>query len=136
MKPARIFIVLILGICSLSLLPANRTFAFDLFHSCSNGSSGAPASEVCRENGKADTDTKGNNVITRTIETAANLIAILTGVISLVMIIVSGLTLVTSGGNSESVASSRRRIVYSLVGLAVVSFAWVITRFVIDNIIQ
>jgi ABC-type dipeptide/oligopeptide/nickel transport system permease subunit len=136
MKSVRIFLVLILGICSLSFLPVNKTFAFDLFPSCSNGSSGAPSSEACRESDKAGSDTKGNNIITRTIETAANLIAVLTGVVALVLIIVSGLTLATSGGNSDSVTSSRRRIVYSLVGLVIVSFAWAITRFVIDKAIQ
>jgi hypothetical protein len=70
------------------------------------------------------------------INSAANILAVITGIGAVIMIIIGGLTMVTSAGRSESVATARRRIIYSLVGLVVVALSWAIIRFITDKLIQ
>ena len=52
------------------------------------------------------------------------------GIIAVIMIIFSGFTLVTSAGNAESVKKAKSTITYTVVGLAFIIFAIVITSFV------
>jgi type IV secretion system pilin len=70
------------------------------------------------------------------IKTAANIVAIVTGVAAVILIILGGLTMVTSAGNAEAVASARKRIVNAVIGLVVVALAWTIIAFVTDRLIQ
>lgn len=70
------------------------------------------------------------------INTTANIVALLAGVLAVIMIIISGFTLITSAGNQEAVTNSRKRITSSIAGIIIVSLAWVIVRFITDHVIQ
>jgi hypothetical protein len=70
-----------------------------------------------------------NNVIT----IAVNIMSSLVGVVAVIMIIVAGFKYVTSGGDSNSVASAKNTLVYAIVGLVVVAFAQIIVRFVLQK---
>lgn len=97
-----------------------------LFSACSQ----APNSPVCKDQGTQE------NPVLHIINVAADIVAILTGIAAVVMIIISGLTMITSAGNQEAVANSRKRIVSALIGLVIVVLAWAITRFIIDRLVQ
>lgn len=90
----------------------------------------APSSPICNEK-PPDT-----NPVVNTINTAASIIAILTGIAAVIMIILGGLSYIAAGGNAEQATAARRRIVNALIGLIVVALAWTATRFITDRVIQ
>lgn len=136
-------IIIILVISSFGFFAASAA-AFNPF--CTTDSSGACVSGPCKDNPKAPTcqqaaNQGGNstNRLTGTgniINSAADILAVVTGIGAVIMIIIGSLTLATSGGNAEAVAGARRRIIYSLIGLVVVALAWSITRFITDRLVQ
>lgn len=68
-----------------------------------------------------------------TISSLINILSIIVGLIAVIMIIINGLKLVTSNGDSNRVSSARQGIIYALVGLVFVALAQVIVKFVINN---
>jgi heme O synthase-like polyprenyltransferase len=77
------------------------------------------------------------NVISRSVEfilkNGLNIIYFLLGSIAVVMIIVAGFTMSTSGGDAEAVKKAKNTILYSVIGLIIVLLATVITQFVVSN---
>lgn len=67
------------------------------------------------------------------IQTIINVLSILVGAISVVMIIIGGLRYVLSSGDSASTKGAKDTIMYALIGLVVVLFAQVIVRFVLSR---
>jgi hypothetical protein len=114
--------------CGILLLPGVAHAVDLLGPSCSQ----APDSSVCKQAAQQGT----TDPITHIINTAANIIAIVGGVAAVVMIIIAGLTFITSSGNAERVTTARRRILYSIIGLVVISLAWTITRFITSRVVQ
>lgn len=115
------------------LLPASNTFAFDLFgNSCTGNAANSPVCKDAANKGGSDPIAGSNGII----QTAANLIALVTGIAAVAMIIIGGFTYITSAGNAEKVATARRRIIYSMIGLAIVAFAWVITSFIVSRLVN
>jgi hypothetical protein len=125
--------ILTLIVCSLFCGLGAKAAAFDILGT--NCSGKAASSAVCQDNSAASGDNSTHNVVLRTIKAASNIIAFLSGAVAVIIIIISGLTLVISGGNSEQVANARRRIIYAAVGLAVIALAWTIISFVIKNVL-
>ena len=91
----------------------------------------APNSSTCTE-----AQQSSGNPIPSTIHTVANLVALGAGIASVIILILAGLTLVTSQGNAEAAARARKRIIYTIVGLVIVAVAWSLVTFVIDRIIK
>jgi predicted small integral membrane protein len=89
-----------------------------------------PSSILCKEK-----NPQGNPVV-HLIRVASTIIALLTGVAAVVFIILGGITMITSSGSPEAVANARKRIIYAVVGLAVVALAWTMIAFVTDKFIQ
>jgi hypothetical protein len=116
-------VALISGFLTMPAMAANSND--QLFAACKQ----APGSAVCH-----DIDTKDNPVV-RIIHVAADIIAVLTGVLAVVAIIVSGLQMIISSGNAETVKTARRRLVSAVVGLVVVALAWTIITFALDNLL-
>lgn len=61
-------------------------------------------------------------------------ILVLLGVIAFIVAIVAGIRLMTAGGNEEAIASSKKMIVYAVIGLLVVIISYTIVFFVISKI--
>ena len=59
----------------------------------------------------------------------------LAGIVAVVMIIVAGVSYITAAGNVEKTTSARRRIINSLIGLAIVLIASVFVAFVGNSIV-
>lgn len=62
---------------------------------------------------------------------AAKLFAFITGVASIILIIIGGFKYVVSSGDSNSISSAKHTIIYALVGLAVALTAEAIVVFII-----
>ena len=93
--------------------------------SLSNTTTGAPS---C--------DRAAQSTVTRLMRTAINLFSLAIGVISVIMIFISGLKYITSQGESAAVAGAKNALIYAIVGLVIVAFAQFIVRFVLSKSTQ
>lgn len=59
-----------------------------------------------------------------------NMAYFIAGALAVVMIITAGLTYVTSSGDSAKVAKAKNTILYSIIGIAVIIFAFAVTTFI------
>ena len=55
------------------------------------------------------------------------------GFVAVIVIIIAGFTFVVGGGNPASVAKAKNAILYSVIGLVVIIFAFAITQFVLGR---
>ncbi len=100
-----------------------------LFGACGTNSKTA-TSAICGDKGTT------KNPVAHYIKVASSVVAVLTGVAAVIIIIIGGFTLVTSSGNSEAVATARKRIIYALTGMVIVALAWVIITFLTNRLIK
>lgn len=59
----------------------------------------------------------------------------LLGILLLVMIIYGGLLYATAAGDEEKVTRARNTLIYAIVGIIVISAAWILSDFLISNIL-
>lgn len=78
--------------------------------------------------------TSGSNAIVDFIKIIINVLSYIVGVASIVGIVVGGLRLILSNGDSNGIASARNGIIYSLIGLAIVVVAQSIVAFVLNKL--
>lgn len=64
----------------------------------------------------------------------ANIFALLTGVISVFMVIIGGLRYITSGGDPGKTASAKNTILYAAIGMAVAAVSGTIVRFLLSRL--
>jgi hypothetical protein len=111
---------------------------FDGVCSQNNGNSINPvsSSSVCSgTNGHTPTAT--NNPITGSggvLTKAINLLAFLTGVASIIIIIIGGIKYVTSSGDSGKVSSAKDTILYAVIGLVVSISARAIILYIVNRV--
>jgi hypothetical protein len=117
------FIVISLGAA------APAAAAFDPLHRACEG---IQNSAVCSDAAKQD---KNDNPIINTVAKTTKIISLIVGFASVIMIVVSGLNMITSSGNSESVASARKKLTGAIIGLVLASLAWVLSSFVINQLL-
>ena len=67
------------------------------------------------------------------LKNGLNIAYFLLGSIAVVMIIVAGITMTTSGGDAEAVKKAKNTILYSVIGLIVVLMAFTITQFIMRS---
>jgi hypothetical protein len=75
------------------------------------------------------------NPVNHILHIAADIVALLAGLAAVILIIVSGISLITSGGNTDTVANARKRITNAIIGLIIIAFAWTIITFLTDKLI-
>jgi hypothetical protein len=93
-----------------------------------------PTSEVCKERANQNQNPSVNPV-NHIIRVAAGIITLVTGVAAVIFVILGGVTMITSSGSAEAVANARKRVIYALIGLVIISLAWTMIAFVTDKII-
>lgn len=65
------------------------------------------------------------------VTTILNIVLSIMGAIALLMLVIAGLRYTLSQGDANSVAESKRMIIYTLVGLLVIALAATIVNFVL-----
>jgi cytochrome bd-type quinol oxidase subunit 2 len=99
-----------------------------------------PKSVVCNALGSNDgctTQPADNGINLDGVITAIiNLMSVLVGVVSVIMIILGGFRYITSGGDTSNVTSAKNTIIYALIGLVVVALAQFIVQFVLNKVTQ
>lgn len=72
-------------------------------------------------------DTNVNNIL--------NAIIGALGIVAVIVIIIGGVTYMTSGGDAGKVKTAKNTILYGVIGLVICVLAFAIVNFVISNII-
>lgn len=125
----KIFAVVAVMFTMLSFAPS--VSAFNLFgDSCTGKAASSPACQQAAQQGTTDPIAGQGGIINK----AANIIAVITGIVAVIMIILGGFTYVTSGGNAEKAAHGRRQILYAVIAVVVVALAWTLTSFIMNLI--
>ncbi len=145
----RALLIMIVSLGMLVGVAGSRGYAaFDpLQGACTGGTSNTSnpqTSAICKQNQEQATNGNSNPIAgsNGVIQKATNLIAVISGVIGVVMIIVSGFTLITAGGaqgggdNPNKVKKARGRIMASLIGLVIIALAWTIVTFIIQKFVK
>ena len=96
-------------------------------NTAANGSS-SDAGDTC-----AGDQSDANKSLDSIIKTIINILSIIVGFVSVVMIIIGGFKYITSGGESSNVTGAKNTIMYALIGLVIVALAQVIVRFVLTK---
>lgn len=102
-----------------------------------------PTADICRREPNAavcetsNTARSGTNVLfgqNGLITRIAQTIVFIGGILSVIMIMVGGITIATSKGEPGGINSGRTTIIYSVVGLVIAIFAQAIVTFVLQKI--
>jgi hypothetical protein len=104
-----------------------------LEQTCESAGGGGDAAAICNEAADPGDRVTGNNGI---IVRVANMLAILAGIIAVIVIIISGITMMTSEGDAGKVAKSRSTIIYVVVGLFAVVLSRTIVVFIITRVMN
>ncbi len=79
--------------------------------------------------------TPGENQVAQVAKAVVNVISLLAGIAAVIMIVIGGIRLVSSGGSSEGVGSAKNMIIYAIIGLVIVALAQLIIHFVLNAIL-
>jgi len=96
---------------------------------CLDGSEGATLAE-CPE--YEDIEQKGD--LTSIVKTIINVIIGVVGFVAVVMMIIGGISFITSQGDAAKVTKARNTILYGVVGLIVAILAFAIVNFVLNSV--
>lgn len=102
----------------------------DILPGCKNGQSSGSAICASHNNTAGDPLTGSGGILTK----ATQLIALMGGIASVIMIIVGGFRYVLSNGDASAAASARRTIIYAAIGLVIIASAGSIIAFALSRI--
>lgn len=114
----------------LVMAPAAHADSIELIPGCQNGQAAGSATCGSHNSTGSDPIAGPNGLLTK----ATKIIAIITGIASVIMIIVGGFRYVLSGGDASSVASAKRTIIYASVGIVITIAAGSIVAFVLSKL--
>jgi len=92
-------------------------------------------SEKCPTNSEADLEDP-DSTIQRLSKDVVDVLSLIVGVVSVIMIIIGGLRYITSSGDSGNVTNAKNTILYAVVGLIIVILAQVIVSFIVAQFTQ
>ena len=81
-----------------------------------------------------DETDQGDNVET-TLKNIINAIVGLLGIVCVIVMIIGGVTYMTSGGDAGKVKKGKDTILYGLIGLVICALSYVLVNFVIFNVL-
>jgi hypothetical protein len=85
--------------------------------------------------GGANCNVNGQPTVNGTIDNVVDIMSAIAGIAAVVMIIIAGFRFVTANGDSGTIASARRTVLYALVGLVVVGISQILVKFVLTDIL-
>jgi uncharacterized membrane protein YuzA (DUF378 family) len=95
------------------------------------GSATSSKGQVLQGIGQTGNDCSGSGV-TDVISVAVTILSIVVGIAAVIMIMVSGLKYITSGGDSNKVSSAKSTLIYALIGIAVAALAQLLVHYAIN----
>lgn len=106
------------------------TYAVDILPTCAEDA--AKVTDYCQD--VASQSKVTTNPIISFIKVAINTVSYIGGAAAVIILIVSGIRMIVSNGDSNAVTESRNGVIYSLVGIIVIIFAQTLVIFVLDKI--
>jgi hypothetical protein len=91
------------------------------------------ADEACKGVGLGSSGCAGGSQLNTIITNVVNVMSILVGIASVIMIMVGGFKYITSAGDSSKAGTAKSTIVYAVIGLVLVAFAQFIVQFVLNK---
>ena len=88
----------------------------------------------CGINAAGDDVNKNPDGLMGVVKTIINVVLSVVGIIAVVMIILGGITFMTSQGDSAKVAKGKNTLIYGVVGLVVALLAFAIVNFVLKSV--
>lgn len=101
--------------------------------SCPKGSAlgeGASANTYA----ECNIDTTGQPELWKTVQTILNVIVGCIGIVAVAVIILGGVTFVTSQGDAAKVTKAKNTIIYGVVGLIIAILAFSIVNFILSSV--
>ncbi|MEI8187503.1 MAG: hypothetical protein WCG30_00970 [Candidatus Saccharibacteria bacterium] len=74
------------------------------------------------------------NPVYTILSTVLDIMSYVIGFVSVLVIIISGFRMIVSGGDSQTLNSSRNAIIYAIAGLAIAASAQIIILFVLNKL--
>jgi hypothetical protein len=109
-----------------------RVFAGDIENGTCEGiniATGTSGTDCAKDTNGDDPGTAFGDIIKNVI----NILSILVGAVSVIMLIIGGFRYIISNGDANSTKGAKDTILYALIGLIIVLFAQVIVRFIWTN---
>jgi hypothetical protein len=75
----------------------------------------------------------GESAVGGVAKRVVSIISYIAGIIAVIMIMVSGVRYMTSGGDSAKVGAAKTALIYALIGLAVVGLTQILIHFVLST---
>lgn len=122
----KIVISLSVLVAVMGFVVATPVFASPATDACTGIKAANPSAE-CSDAANATSSFGG------IIKTIINVLSIVVGAASAVMLVIGGFRYVISGGDSNAVSGAKNTILYAIIGLVIVLFAQVIVAFVLDR---
>jgi len=115
---------------------SNVTHAFDpLDKTClkanENAGGQVDAQAICDKSETLGNPITGSDGV---ITTVANLLSLAAGIIAVIIVVLAGITMMTSNGDAGKITSSRNAIIYTVVGLIVIVISRTIVVFVMSRV--
>lgn len=120
-------ILVIAAILSTPFVFASRVAAFDTLEQTCDGTSTSEKSTVCQDKKTVTDPVTGSDAI---VPKVANIMALVGGIIAVVIIMINGLKLMTSVGDSSKLTETRNAIIYASVGLVIIVTARIIFSYI------
>lgn len=122
-------VVLAIVMSVLVLTALTPVYAENLTQDACNAT-GADASSVCTTNQTDDPLTGPGGIIGRAID----LLSILVGVASVIVIMVAGFSFITSQGEPAALSKAKNSLIFAVIGIVIVVLAQVIAGFVVKQV--
>lgn len=120
-----------LSLVGLGLSPPKIAAYNPLNRACADANGNTINNSACKQ-----AENQGsNNPVIEVINTGIKILGWVVGVASVILVMIGGLSLITSAGNPEKIATAKKRIIYALVGVAITALAWAIVTFVTNRIL-
>ena len=97
-----------------------------------------PVGAICGGVGLTTADgTCGDNgaQFSKVLTAIINLLIVIVGIVSVIMLVIAGFNFITSGGDSGKVATARSSVIYALIGLVIVALSELIVHFALGTVI-
>jgi len=129
-KIIRFYLMTLVIFSSLIFLPI-KVSAVDVINQACNNPSAASKPSICSDKSNGSNPLFGSHGI---ITTAVQFLTILVGIAAVVTIIIAGLRLVLSMGDTNTASTARNAILYAVVGLIIALVSQALITFVLNKV--
>ena len=124
-------LIAFLGIATPAVAGAAGNPFIPVCNGSNNTGTDASNSAVCKD---VNSQSNDKNPIIKIIKAAVSIVSYITGAAAVILIIISSIRFVTSGGDANNVAQAKNALLYALVGVAITVAARAIISFVLNKV--